>query len=115
MGICMVFHENVVAHSAQGPHGKAPRIERLAAKETSSGEISDEGLFRSVFECAGAGIAMVDPNGTLVASNPALHTMMGYTEGELVGMHFSRVTAPEDASRDKAFFAALTHGERTSN
>jgi two-component system cell cycle sensor histidine kinase/response regulator CckA len=115
MGICMVFHENVVAHSAQGPRGKAPLIERRAAKETSSGEISDEGLFRSVFECAGAGIAMVDPNGTLVASNPALHTMMGYTEGELVGMHFSRVTAPEDASRDKAFFAALTHGERTSN
>jgi two-component system, cell cycle sensor histidine kinase and response regulator CckA len=111
----MVFHENVTAQSVIGTPEKAPLIESRVPKEPSFSEICDESLYRCVFERAGAGIALVKLDGTVVASNPALQTMFGYTERELAGMHFSRVTAPEDVARDMGLFAALTRGEQASN
>ena len=64
-----------------------------AANQKLAAEISDrqqveaalrhsEARFRSVFEGAAIGIALIDVNGRPVAMNPALSRMLGYSENE---------------------------------
>jgi PAS domain S-box-containing protein len=70
-----------------------------------------EARFRSTFEGAGIGIALVDREGHPLQSNPALQAMLGYGAGELAELSFTRFTHPEDLSRDQAQFQALMSGE----
>ncbi|MFA7198526.1 MAG: PAS domain S-box protein [Methanoculleus sp.] len=49
---------------------------------------SEEG-FRKIFEQAGIGIALIDPQGRISGANPAFVRMFGYGEDELCAMRFS--------------------------
>ena len=66
----------------------------LVASEAALRE--SEGRFRAVFNQAGIGIAWVDLEGRMIEANPALHAILGYQKGELVGLPLERLLNPED-------------------
>jgi len=55
-----------------------------------------EERFRTVFEHAGIGITLTDPEGRFLQANLAFQQMLGYTERELQEMTVEQVTHPED-------------------
>ncbi len=67
-------------------------------------------LFRYLFEQASLGIAVEDLEGNLLLANPALCSMLGYTEAELCGMSCSEFASPEDSQDDWAHFQQLRAG-----
>jgi len=62
----------------------ADELELLVQERTAALEAS-EARFRTVFEEAAIGIALANAQGQLVATNPALRKMLGYSEHELAG------------------------------
>ena len=71
-----------------------------------------EERFRTTFENAGIGMAIVDLQGHPIESNPALHRMLGYSEEELSGMLFTEFTHPHDRDLDWALYGELAEGKR---
>ncbi len=69
-----------------------------------------ENLFRYLFEQASLGIAVEDLDGNILVANPALCSMLGYTETELAGMSCSEFVNPEDSQDDWALFQQLRGG-----
>ena len=67
-------------------------------------------LFRYLFEQASLGIAVEDIEGRLLLANPALCSMLGYTEEELCRMSCSQFANPEDSQHDWALFQQLRAG-----
>lgn len=55
--------------------------------------------------------AVVAQDGTLRAANAALSDFLGYSPTEMVGMHFSRITAGGDVARDVEQFERLVSGD----
>jgi len=68
--------------------------------------------FKTIYESAGIGIGLIDMNGTLLESNPAFQTFLGYTEEELRSMQFLDFTHPADAPRNWMLFRELTGSQR---
>ncbi len=56
--------------------------------------------FRAIFDRAGIGIALVDPQGRIVESNPAFQKMFGYSEEEMRNLIFTEFTHPDDVPKD---------------
>ncbi len=55
---------------------------------------------QSIYDAIGDGIMVSDlKTGTILRTNPALASMLGYSEEELVGMNVSEVHPPEELSR----------------
>jgi two-component system, cell cycle sensor histidine kinase and response regulator CckA len=82
------------------------------AREAERRVRESETRFRGVFESAGIGTAVADLQGRLTETNPAVQTMLGYSEAELVGMAFSDYTHPEDFDSDMHLFTELLQGKR---
>src|SRR5229473_6736811 len=55
-----------------------------------------EARFRNLYEHALAGIALSDWEGRLQQCNPAFCALVGYSENELRGVHFSALVHPDD-------------------
>ncbi|MDB5802914.1 MAG: domain S-box protein [Betaproteobacteria bacterium] len=64
-------------------------------------------FLNAIVDVAQMGICIADENGTLVRTNPAFCAMTQYSDGELVGQHFSIVAPPELQPRLGAFLAAV--------
>ncbi|HEY1059091.1 MAG TPA: PAS domain S-box protein [Limnobacter sp.] len=60
-----------------------------------------EERFRSSFEWAAIGMAILDPKGQFLQVNDALCTTLGYSQSEMLSMRFTSVTHPEDADLHK--------------
>ncbi|MDB6126286.1 MAG: domain S-box [Verrucomicrobia bacterium] len=73
-----------------------------------------EERFRSTFENAGAGMALVDAAGHVTRANPMLLRMIGYTAEDLPKLTFMEFTHPEDLDRDVALYQELLAGKRDS-
>jgi PAS domain S-box-containing protein len=68
--------------------------------------------FRTIFQQAHMGIDLVDIEGNIVESNPALREMLGYTAEEMRHMNYTDFTHLDDISSSQAFFKQLIEGER---
>ena len=68
---------------------------------------------RAVFELASVGMVETDPStGRLLGTNPEFCKMVGYSEGELLGMTFRGITHPEDREEDfERFVRAVREGQ----
>ncbi len=55
-----------------------------------------EGRFRSAFDYAPIGIALVSPTGNWLKANHALTQILGYSEDDLLRTDFQSITLPED-------------------
>ncbi|HEY3268004.1 MAG TPA: PAS domain S-box protein [Armatimonadota bacterium] len=71
-----------------------------------------EAHFRGMFESAPIGLALVATSGHYIRVNRSLCRMLGYTEEELVGIHYDDITYPEDRPGDAENTAALVEGGR---
>jgi PAS domain S-box-containing protein len=73
-------------------------LERRVRRRTEALEAS-EARFRTIFEEAAIGIALVTPQGGFMAANPALETMLGRSQKDLVGApFFATLTGGADGS-----------------
>jgi PAS domain S-box-containing protein len=68
--------------------------------------------FRAIFESAAVGMALVDPEGRPVETNPALQKMLGYSAEELRHKSFGEFTHPDDLTADLELYQELQAGER---
>ncbi|MBE9180574.1 PAS domain S-box protein [Oculatella sp. LEGE 06141] len=73
-----------------------------------------EERFRSIFENVSVGIALVDRAGHVLAANEADCRFLGYSRQELIGMHFSEFTYPDDLETDANLYASLIAGQISS-
>jgi PAS domain S-box-containing protein len=68
--------------------------------------------FRKIFEGAAIGIGLDSLNGTILESNPALQSMLGYGHDELANMTFAEFTHPDDLAADVELFNEMISGHR---
>ncbi|MFP4233977.1 MAG: PAS domain S-box protein [Nitriliruptoraceae bacterium] len=69
-----------------------------------------ESFSRAILASAPVGIAVADLDGRLVRVNHAMSELTGYPEVELIGMHRSVLTHPEDQARSDAADVRLLTG-----
>lgn len=86
----------------------------LLRKRSEEARQASERQFRHLFEQAPMGIALEDMQGRLLFVNPALCSMLGYTEGEMRALSCDRFADPEDSADDWALFKELEAGHRDS-
>jgi PAS domain S-box-containing protein len=72
------------------------KLEQSVARRTASLQAS-EARFRTIFEDAVIGIALIDHQGRILAGNPALQRMVGHTEQELRQTLLENLLRPTDA------------------
>jgi PAS domain S-box-containing protein len=70
-----------------------------------------EARFRAIFEQASVGIAMADRTLRFSRANPALSSMLGWSEQELAGMNLRDITQPDDWASDSEGLERLGRGE----
>jgi PAS domain S-box-containing protein len=73
-----------------------------------------ERRFRKIFEEAAIGMSLVDMDGYLLDSNPALSEMLRYDKEELYRKSFKDFTHPEDIAQSVSLFQDLTKGKKES-
>ena len=70
----------------------------------------DDYLFPNVFKASPIGIALEDLEGRPLFVNPALCSMLGFSEEEMRTKHCVEFSPPEDAEKDGALFEQLRAG-----
>jgi PAS domain S-box-containing protein len=84
--------------------------ERRQAEEALR-EATEE--IQSIYDGMGDGVMVLDlETGTILRTNPALASMLGYSDEELVGMNISRVHPPEELSRVSSELRKGMQGEK---
>jgi PAS domain S-box-containing protein len=83
-------------------------------KRTEAALRESEERLRALFDHAAAGMALMDTNGRVLATNQAHCRFLGYSQEEIVGMHFADFTHPEDLNADEALYESLIEGQRDS-
>jgi diguanylate cyclase (GGDEF)-like protein/PAS domain S-box-containing protein len=71
---------------------------------------ASEAGYRSMFELASVGIALVSPEGGWISVNAALCEILGYAPDELKHLTFQDITHPEDLDRDLKILNDLAAG-----
>mgnify|MGYP003482442470 CR=1 FL=1 len=72
---------------------------------------ASEARFRSIFDLAGTGIALVAPSGGCISVNDSLCRTLGYSSAELQRLTFQDVTHPADIDLDLDLLRQLRAGE----
>jgi PAS domain S-box-containing protein len=85
--------------------------DRKRAEETLR---ENEAKFRSLFEWAGIGIALLDLDGRILETNPAFRRMLGYGEKEYPVLRSENYTHPEDIPAERRLSKELLEGRRDS-
>jgi len=91
----------------------AALLEERVAERTAQLRASEARL-RAIFDGAGIGIAIIDAEGRLRDSNPALQRMLGYSGEALEGMAFSSLLHPVDYGPALAAYRELLAEESHS-
>ncbi|MCL5108219.1 MAG: PAS domain S-box protein, partial [Chloroflexi bacterium] len=82
--------------------------ERMQAEEAVR---TSEARFRAVFAQAAIGMALTDPRGRFLDTNPAFQAMLGYSGAELAGMLVDDITHPEDTVRESQLVRTVLTGQ----
>ena len=78
----------------------------------SARRVADE-QFRTAFDDAPIGMALVAPDGEWLRVNPALCDIVGYSREELLGKTFQDITHPDDLDADVGLLRQVLAGERS--
>lgn len=87
---------------------------RAAADAAARALAESEARLRAIVEAAPIGIAMSDPDGRIVAANPAYQRLVGYTEAELRRLRWADLVGAEDLPVQAALYRELAEGKRDS-
>ncbi len=71
---------------------------------------ADDQLFYDAFKASPVGIALEDLEGRPLFANPALCSILGFSEEEMRSKHCVEFSPPEDAEQDSALFEQLRQG-----
>ena len=85
--------------------------EEKAAQQTLA---ESEARFRAMYENAAIGISLIAPDGRVLAVNPVLIQLSGYSEAELLALGGQGITHPEDLDVGQHEFAEVLAGRRNS-
>ncbi|UVW26847.1 PAS domain S-box protein [Massilia sp. H6] len=72
---------------------------------------ASDARFRTIFDIASVGIALVAPGGGWIRVNAALCDIVGYSEEELLGRTYKDITHPDDLALDVALLQSMHRGE----
>jgi PAS domain S-box-containing protein len=89
----------------------AEELEQQVERRTAALRAS-QARFQAVFEDAAIGIALVDDQGRVVTSNPALQNMLGYTAEELENLALAALTHADNVVDDMDLYSELMTGKR---
>ena len=103
IGLRQALLRNEVEHYTRG-------LERSVARRTAALQAS-EARFRTIFEDAALGIALVDHQGRILDSNPALQELLGYSAQEMEGRTFLEFTHPDDVRDSHELYQELFAGK----
>ncbi|MGC9502368.1 PAS domain S-box protein [Baaleninema sp.] len=81
------------------------------SKQAEEALRQSEQRFRSAFDTAAVGMALVSPNGHILEANAALCQMLGYSETELQRLTVRDISATEDLDMDLEYARRLLEGE----
>jgi diguanylate cyclase (GGDEF)-like protein/PAS domain S-box-containing protein len=109
------YMKNVESAAAQAELARR-HVEELnrhiAAQERIARALREtEEHFRSAFDYAAIGMALVSPQGAWLRVNRSLCELIGYTERELLDSNFQAVTHADDLGHDLANLYRLMQGE----
>ncbi|MEW9698246.1 PAS domain S-box protein [Paenibacillus sp. SI8] len=90
--------------------GNPSSIRKMIPKEL--GLLTSEDLFHHTFDYAAIGMALVSQDGRLLMVNAMFCNLIGFTQAELVGVHFSEFTYPDDLEVDQRLQRQALQGER---
>jgi two-component system cell cycle sensor histidine kinase/response regulator CckA len=82
------------------------------SKQAEEALQKSEAKFRTIFERVAVGIGLVDAEGRLMESNPALQEILGYRKKELQNRVFTEFTHPDDLTADTNLYKELVEGKR---
>jgi PAS domain S-box-containing protein len=78
------------------------RLEALVEERTRELQVAKQYL-ENVINHMGEALLLLEPSGKIKAANPAAYRMLGYKEGDLVGMSIGDVFEEEEQEQAKAF------------
>ncbi len=109
------YLNNVETSAAQAEQAKR-HVEELnifiaEQKRISDALIESEEHFRSAFDYAAIGMALVSPEGNWLRVNRSLCDIVGYTEAELLASDFQTMTHREDLGNELAEIYRIQSGE----
>lgn len=84
--------------------------DRIDRERAEAALRASEARFRAVFDHAAVGIALTEPDGRIVASNPALQSFLGYTPRDLRDLRLYHLVPPEDADDLATAVSAIAAG-----
>ena len=112
------FWAHLTATAAQDAGG-AP-VSRVVLSDITERKQAEEALrdsearFRTAFENAVIGLALVTSDGTYLETNSAMADMIGYDRSELIGKPVADFTHPDDLDRRNQFVRDLWEGNISS-
>ncbi|PPK67825.1 EAL domain-containing protein [Actinokineospora auranticolor] len=83
-----------------------------ARRGAESALMASEARFRAMFNQAAIGIAIADPDGTLLEVNRALSEMLGYRVDQLRGMNVTRLRFPDEPAAMRRPLEEISTGAR---
>lgn len=89
------------------------RWNRIAERRRAEVALREsEERFRSFFESAASGMAIISPEGRPLRINPAFCRLSGYTEAEAMQMNVLAVTHPDDRENTRRLYGEIATGRR---
>jgi len=86
----------------------------LTARQSQAALEQSEARFRSIYEHSAIGIAVTDAQGHILAVNPALQKILGYSEEELCTQFLRELFLPAQNPVEQKFLEQLQSGKRSS-
>ncbi len=106
------LEQEVIKRTAELRQSNQQLQQELARRRQTEAALREsEARFRSAFDDAAIGMALVAPVGHWLRVNPALCNLIGYTEAELLKRSFRSVTHPEDLEIDRPYIHQLLTGD----
>lgn len=93
---------------------KIVRSEKIL-KATNRRLEESESRFRSAFDYAATGMAMISPQGQCIKVNESLCNLLGYSESELLAMNIRRIVQHEDFTRQLPNYEKMLQGFLTTS
>ncbi len=106
---------SLVRDSQGEPSYLVSMVEDIEEQKRTLSELREsEARFRAMYENAAIGISLIAPDGSVVAVNPVLVELSGYSEAELKRLGGQAITLPEDRQVGRREFWEVLGGKRNS-